>query len=118
MSSATHYSVPHKCVQLKLSIDTLEEFMLDGWCHNDEIPQNVLVTGSPGSHTVVFIDLSGVTRLTSEAIAIERHLRLRKLYVEIYDLLQDNTGDIQRWAATNIDMKISDPIQVYPMHNY
>ncbi|KAJ7500279.1 hypothetical protein B0H11DRAFT_2380359 [Mycena galericulata] len=100
------------CDLLRLSIDTLTEFMADGWCHNDANPRNIIVTGSPGARSVVFIDLYFTCRFSPEDLTVERRRRRRKLYCAIHEALKDQTGEIQRWAVQNIDLEVCDPIQL------
>ncbi|KAJ7894039.1 hypothetical protein B0H13DRAFT_2526039 [Mycena leptocephala] len=42
---------------MKLSIDTLTDFMSDGWSHFDLVPRNIIVTHTQGKRSLVFVDL-------------------------------------------------------------
>ncbi|KAJ6558117.1 hypothetical protein B0H19DRAFT_1149981 [Mycena capillaripes] len=97
-------SLSDSCDLLKLSIDALMEFMAEGWCHHDAMPRNITVTGSPGSRSVVFIDLYFASRFIGKDLEIQRLHRRRRLYNEIRDSLGDPAGEIRLWALQNLDL--------------
>jgi RIO-like serine/threonine protein kinase len=97
-------------MQLKLSIDTLRDFMSDGWCHLDLTPQNIIVTGAPEKQSVVFIDLFSAVRYPSHRRAQGQLRRARWLYVEICRSLEDHRDEIQHWAAENLQPEITNPV--------
>lgn len=98
-------------MQLKLSIDTLTDFMADGWCHPDSAPRNIVVTGSPGSRSVVLVDLYAVFAF-KPVLLEEITYRTRSLYLDVYELLEDHSGEIQRWAMENMDLEVCRPMQL------
>ncbi|KAJ7484082.1 hypothetical protein B0H11DRAFT_1196807 [Mycena galericulata] len=98
------------CDVLKLSIDTLSDFMADGWCHNDIAPRNIVVTGSPGARSVVFVDLFFTCRFDAEEAAVQCRGFKRMLFIDIYECLGDRGGEIQRWAIENMDYDVCAPV--------
>ncbi|KAJ6526423.1 hypothetical protein B0H19DRAFT_1275777 [Mycena capillaripes] len=79
------------------SIDTLTDFMSDGWIHPDLRPNSTIVAGSLGTRAVVLIDLFAAEwEAPGDWMDVIRRRKRRRLYNEIYDSLEDDAGQIQR----------------------
>ncbi|KAJ7648230.1 hypothetical protein DFH06DRAFT_1050196 [Mycena polygramma] len=94
------------CDVTKLSIDAAENFTSDGWVHVDLAARNILVTGSPGTRGVVFIDHFACRFASSdmEDVYVGRDLYLHIRQCSKFDL------DFQRWAKANIGTVAAVPI--------
>ncbi|KAJ7629503.1 hypothetical protein DFH06DRAFT_1102556 [Mycena polygramma] len=93
------------CDLIRLTMAAMTEFMADGWFHNGLMPQTILVTGSPGCRSVVFIDLHGATHgLIAEDLEPLRLNRRRRLYNSICECLA--TGEIERRALREMNLEL------------
>ncbi|KAJ7619389.1 hypothetical protein FB45DRAFT_157525 [Roridomyces roridus] len=85
---------------IRLSIETLTEFMADGWCNLDAVPRNVIVTGTPEARRILLIDLTYTVRLRAEEEEYQRVAARRKLFNDIYYALEDHTGELEQFMQT------------------
>ncbi|KAJ6467995.1 hypothetical protein C8R47DRAFT_1223484 [Mycena vitilis] len=90
----------------KLSVNAAEDFTSDGWVHVDLAARNILVTKSPGTHGVIFIDHFACRFASSDMKRV--HVG-RGLYLHIRQYLEFDL-DFQRWATANIGMVAAVPI--------
>ncbi|KAJ7604622.1 hypothetical protein FB45DRAFT_566645 [Roridomyces roridus] len=89
-------TLANTCNVIKLSIETLTEFMADGWCNFDAVPRNVIVTGTPEARSTVLLNLTHTCRLRPEE-DFQRCVVRRELYNEIYYALEDHAGELERF---------------------
>ncbi|KAJ7604623.1 hypothetical protein FB45DRAFT_850265 [Roridomyces roridus] len=90
LKSATPNTQADTCNVFKLCMQTLTDFMDDGWCNFDVVPRNIIVAGTAGDRTVVLIDMTPTVRFDS---AFSQLVGAKyKLYREMCDALEDPTG--------------------------
>jgi hypothetical protein len=95
-------------MQMKLSIDTLTDFMSDGWSHFDLVPRNIIVTHTQGKRSLVFVDLYSAEFYEPDELDDGLRFCRQQLYLDICESLGDDE-QIQSWAERNLQSKIVHP---------